>query len=280
MNILGIDFEDWFHPQIIQKYVNSKKQTPRIVEGLDKILELLLTTNTFATFFIVGELIKYKPDIIDKILGAGHEIGFHTMHHTRLDSPAYKEIFDAEIKQFAELTGGKSKGFRAPMFSLNRNSSWAIDMLADNKYVYDSSIMPVNTTLYGISGAQRTPYKISSSQIQRNDPNGKLIEFPLLTTRFFGKVIPAAGGFYLRFLPSSTTKNAIKNYEKGSMPAVFYIHSWELTPQLMPKIRMSFTDSFITYHNIGKAFVKMESVLKSFSFTSFERYISKFGSNL
>ena len=273
MNLLGIDFEDWYHPQIIQKYLDDKKKIPRVIDGLDKIIDLLRVNDTFATFFMVGELIEFRPEIIDKIINSGHEIAFHTMHHTRLDAPNFKSNFDSELKQFKKLTEGKSKGFRAPTFSLNYDSSWAIDTLIQNGYTYDSSIMPTKTGMYGIDGADKIPYKISSSCINKNDPDGKLVEFPLLVTKFFGKTIPASGGFYLRFLPLNVIKNAIEDYEKKSIPATFYIHSWELTPEFMPKISMSFKDKFITYHNVEKTFSKMENLLKKFQFTSFNRFM-------
>lgn len=274
MNLLGIDFEDWYHPQIIQKYLDDKKKIPRVVEGLDKIIELLRVNDTFATFFMVGELIQFKPEIIDKIIDSGHEIGFHTMNHTRLDAPNFKDNFDSELKQFKELTDGKSKGFRAPTFSLNYDTSWAIDTLIQNGYTYDSSIMPTKVGMYGINGADKKPYKISSNCIDKNDPDGQLLEFPLLVTKFFGKTIPTAGGFYLRFLPLNIIKKSIENYQKNSMPASFYIHSWELTPEFMPKIPMSFKDKFITYHNVEKTFSKMENLLKKFQFTSFSRFMN------
>jgi len=273
MKLLGIDFEDWYHPQIIQKYLDDKKKIPRVIDGLDKIIDLLRVNDTFATFFMVGELIEFRPEIIDKIINSGHEIAFHTMHHTRLDAPNFRSNFDSELKQFNKLTEGKSKGFRAPTFSLNYDSSWAIDTLIQNGYTYDSSIMPTKTGMYGIDGADKIPYKISSSCINKNDPDGKLVEFPLLVTKFFGKTIPASGGFYLRFLPLNIIKNAIEDYEKKSIPATFYIHSWELTPEFMPKISMSFKDKFITYHNVEKTFSKMENLLKKFQFTSFNRFM-------
>ena len=273
MKLLGIDFEDWYHPQIIQKYLDDKKKIPRVIDGLDKIIDLLRVNDTFATFFMVGELIEFRPEIIDKIINSGHEIAFHTMHHTRLDAPNFRSNFDSELKQFKKLTEGKSKGFRAPTFSLNYDSSWAIDTLIQNGYTYDSSIMPTKTGMYGIDGADKIPYKISSSCINKNDPDGKLVEFPLLVTKFFGKTIPASGGFYLRFLPLNIIKNAIEDYEKKSIPATFYIHSWELTPEFMPKISMSFKDKFITYHNVEKTFSKMENLLKKFQFTSFNRFM-------
>lgn len=128
--------------------------------------------------------------------------------------------------------------------------------------------------MYGIPNAETKQYRISSSSIERNVPNGKMIEFPLLVTRFLGKKIPA-GGFYLRTLPMKIIKKAIKSYEKNDIPACFYVHSWELTPEFMPKISLSMKDGFITYHNIEKTFSRVEAIIKEFKFTSFHRYINK-----
>jgi len=274
MNLLGIDFEDWYHPELIQRFLTNEKCEPKVINGFEKILELLRKTDTSATFFVVGELLEFKPEIVDKIIQNGHEIGFHTMHHTRLDSPGFKENFDMEIKTFSELTNGHSKGFRAPTFSLNEKSSWAVDMLADNGYLYDSSIMPAKSSMYGHPNAEKTPYKISSSSIEQNDPDGKIMEFPLLITKFLGKKIPAAGGFYLRFLPMKIIKNAIRNYEKKEIPSTFYIHSWELTPEYMPDLPLSKKDHFITYHNIKNTLSRMEDILHNFEFTSFQNYLN------
>ncbi len=275
MNLLGIDFEDWYHPELITKHQKQKSHEPLIINGIDTILDWLRKNETYATFFVVGELLKFKPDLLDKILEGGHEIGFHTMHHTRLDESNYKENFSDELKEFSKLTNKKSKGFRAPSFSLSKSTSWAIDVLESHGYVYDSSVVPVKTRLYGIKNAQTTPYMISSSNLENNDPLGKLIEFPLLSTNFFGKQIPAGGGFYLRFLPLSIIQSAIKSINQISNPATFYIHSWELVPELMPKIPLPLIDNFITYHNIKKSPEKMTKIIKEFKFTSFERYISK-----
>lgn len=275
MNILGIDFEDWFHPQLVQKYIIGKRREPLIIKGLDKILEFLRINDTYATFFVVGELLEYDSSILDKIIDHGHEIGFHTMYHTRLDEYGFKEKFHDEIIRFAELTNNKSKGFRAPTFSLNDCSSWAIDVLEKHGYMYDSSIMPVKTTMYGFSNSETKPYRISSSSLKKHDKNGKLIEFPLSVGRIFGKSVPTSGGFYVRFLPLRTIKKSIREYEKTEIPATFYIHSWELAPEFMPRISMSIKDGFITYHNIKKTIFRMEELLKEFKFTSFNRYIEK-----
>jgi len=273
MNILGIDFEDWFHPELIQKAEFKVEKIPKVIQGIEKILELLRKKETKATFFVVGELLQYKPELLDLILGNDHEIGFHTMKHNRMDTLFSKEKFNDEIKEFKKLTNGKSKGFRAPSFSLNSNSSWIIDELEKNEYVYDSSVVPAKTSLYGIPNAETKPYKITSQCLENNSIDGKILEFPLLVTKFLGKKLPAAGGFYLRTLPLRVIENAIKSYEKKEIPGVFYIHSWELTPEFMPKIRLPKKDHFITFHNINKAYPKMENLLEKFQFTSFSNFI-------
>ena len=275
MNIIGIDFEDWYHPELVKRNIKDEKHEPSVLNGIDKILDLLRKHDTFATFFVVGELLEFQPEIFDKIIDNGHEIGFHTMYHERLDSLGFEEKFSNEVKKFAELTKHKSQGFRAPTFSLNQSSSWAIDVLVENNYIYDSSIIPAKSNMYGSPNAEHSPYRISSKCIEKNDSSGKLIEFPLLTTKFLGKKIPAAGGFYLRSLPTRVIKNAIKNYEKERMPATFYIHSWELTPEFMPRLNLPLKDKFVTYHNLGKAYSRMSELLKHFEFTSFSRYIEE-----
>tara|TARA_B100000029_G_scaffold182591_1_gene180196 strand:+ start:522 stop:1349 length:828 start_codon:yes stop_codon:yes gene_type:complete len=271
-NLLGIDFEDWFHPELIKKYLKEEKFEPKVVNGIGKILELLRKNDTNATFFVVGELLEFKPEILDDILEDGHEIAFHTMHHTRLNDFNSKNQFLEELKEFSKLTNNKSKGFRAPTFSLDFTTSWAIDALVENNYIYDSSIVPAKSSMYGHPNAQEDPYIISSSSIENQDDSGKLIEYPLLVTKFLGKKIPAGGGFYLRTLPMRIIKNAIKEYEKKEIPATFYIHSWELTPEFMPRIKLSKKDNFITYHNIEKAYEKMEEIIREFRFTSFSDY--------
>ncbi len=275
MNLLGIDFEDWYHPQLVQPYVSKDKKIPVMFKGLEKILKLLKENNAKATFFVVGELLESNPEINDKILDGGHEIGFHTMKHTRLDTPNFRSLFTQELEKFEKLTSIKPIGFRAPTFSLNKKSSWVINELINFGYKYDSSIVPAKTTMYGMPSAEKTPYKISRSSLDKNDPDGVLTEFPLLITKFLGKTIPVAGGFYLRTLPLRIIKNAIKSYEENKIPASFYIHSWELTPEHIPKIKLPIKNQFITFHKIEKAFSKMEQLLKEFEFNTFSSHLKK-----
>ena len=273
MNILGIDFEEWYHPELIKNHVTNEQKIPKIFKGIDIILDLLNKHNISATFFVVGEILQHDPELIDKIISNDHEIAFHTMHHDRIDSPNFLNKFDDELKEFQKLTNNKSKGFRAPTFSLNEKSSFIIKMLEKYNYIYDSSIMPAKTSMYGNPNADKKPYKITSENLESNSENGKLWEFPLMVTKLLGKQIPAAGGFYLRTLPLYIIKNAIKNYENEHMPACFYVHSWELTPELMPRIALSTKNNFITYHNIEKTLPKLDKLLSNFNFTSFEKYI-------
>jgi polysaccharide deacetylase family protein (PEP-CTERM system associated) len=273
MNILGIDFEEWYHPELIKEHVKNDQKIPKVFKGIDTILDLLNKHNISATFFVVGEILQHTPELIDKIISNDHEIAFHTMHHDRIDSLNFINKFDNELKEFQKLTNGKSKGFRAPTFSLNEKSSFIIKMLEKYNYIYDSSIMPAKTSMYGNPNADKKPYKITSENLENNSENGKLWEFPLMVTKLLGKQIPAAGGFYLRTLPLHMIKNAIKNYEKEHMPACFYVHSWELTPELMPRISLSQKNNFITYHNIEKTLPKLDQLLSNFNFTSFQKYI-------
>ena len=273
MNILGIDFEEWFHPELIKNNIKNDQKIPKVFKGIDTILDLLNKHNISATFFVVGEILQHYPELLDKIISNDHEIAFHTMHHDRVDSLNFSDNFDNELKEFEKLTNRKSKGFRAPTFSLNKKSSFLIEMLEKHNYIYDSSIMPAKTSMYGNPKAEKKPYKITSENLETNSKNGKLWEFPLMVTKLLGKQIPAAGGFYLRTLPLYVIKNAIKNYQNENMPAYFYVHSWELTPELMPRIPLSKKNNFITYHNIEKTLPKLDQLLLNFNFTSFEKYI-------
>ena len=109
MNLLGIDFEDWYHPELVKKYVKDEKHEPRMFKGIDKILDILRKNDTLATFFVVGELLETNPEIFDKIVENEHEIAFHTMYHTRIDSPDFKQSFHKEIAKFS-LNGNSILG--------------------------------------------------------------------------------------------------------------------------------------------------------------------------
>ena len=275
MNILGIDFEEWFHPELVKPFVKNTNKEMKVSRGIGKILDWLNENKTYATFFVVGEILEEIPELIDQIKENGHEIGFHTMTHKKLHEIKTKEKFEMELEKFRNIAGKDVKGFRAPTFSLDASTSWAIDCLKEFGYSYDSSIVPVKTKMYGLSKAEKYPYKISSSSLEKHDSKSEIWEFPLMKTKILGKNIPVGGGFYLRTLPTKIVQNSINQYNKKNKPAIMYIHSWELTPEHMPKIDLPIKEKFITYHNIHKALPKMDELIKKFEFTSFERYISR-----
>ena len=275
MNILGIDFEEWFHPELVKPFVKNTNKEMKVSRGIRKILDWLNENKTYATFFVVGEILEEIPELIDQIKENGHEIGFHTMTHKKLHEIKTKEKFEMELEKFRNIVGKDVKGFRAPTFSLDASTSWAIDCLKEFGYSYDSSIVPVKTKMYGLSKAEKYPYKISSSSLEKHDSKSEIWEFPLMKTKILGKNIPVGGGFYLRTLPTKIVQNSINQYNKKNKPAIMYIHSWELTPEHMPKIDLPIKEKFITYHNIDKALPKMDELIKKFEFTSFERYISR-----
>ena len=198
-------------------------------------------------------------------------LGYH-IEYSNLNELT-KEKFLDELNSFEKLSNKKSRGFRAPTFSINNETSWVIDALNQKNYVYDSSVVPVKTQLYGFNNAQKTPYKISTSSLTENDPNGKLFEFPLMVGTFFGKTMPISGGFYLRFLPLKTSLKSIMNYEKQKIPATIYVHSWELTPEFMPKIKLPFKENFVTFHNIKNTYSRLEKILQQHNFSSFNNYL-------
>jgi len=271
-NILTIDLEEWHHPEYVKGKISRVKQE-RINESSKTTLRLLKQCKVNATFFVVGEIAEKHPELIEKISEAGHEIAFHGYHHEPLWRINAK-IFHSEIEKFNSVIHEKCRGFRAPSFSLNNKTKWALTVLEDAGFLYDSSIFPSRTPLYGVSGAPIRPYKPSSEDVTKEDPDAKLWEFPLLVYSPMGLKIPMAGGFYLRFFPTYTLKKAIKKMNKRGFPAVLYVHNWELDAQT-PKLKLGPYASFVTYHNVQETERKLKQIIGSFKFSSFKDYINK-----
>lgn len=272
-NILCVDVEDWYHPEYVKKYL-SGNPTPRIVHSVDITLDFLRQFNVKATFFIVGEIAEANPNIVKKIVQNNHEIAFHGYDHTPLWQLNPKE-FTFQLEKYVSLikkiTGKRCIGFRAPSYSLDNRSKWAIPALEAGGFVYDSSIFPIKTPLYGVSSAPITPYYPSATNITQNNPDKSLLEFPALTYSLAGFKIPASGGFYLRSLPLFILKRAIRKMNTQGVPAVFTFHTWELDSGT-PRLSLGLSKSFITYHNIPVT-KKLGRLISSFSFTNFETYL-------
>jgi len=274
LNLLTVDFEEWYHPEYVKDKCpqNKKENSP---QDLRKTLDLLEKCKTEATFFVVGEIARRHPELIEQIRDSGHEIAFHGYDH----EPLWKknaEAFRSEIKLFDSVAKENCMGFRAPSFSLSNKTSWALKVLEDIGYKYDSSIFPAKTFLYGVQGAPLKPYKPSYSDLTREDSDGKIWEFPLLVYPISGFRLPVAGGFYMRFFSAKLILRAIKKTNKNGNPAVLYCHTWELNPEI-PKLKLGPYRSFVTYYNLEKTSARFDQVLSEFRFTSIRNYMEKTG---
>jgi len=274
LNILTIDLEEWYHPEYVRDKAASNRED-NSSQDLLKTFELLDKHNTQATFFVVGEIAKKHPDLIKQIGEKGHEVAFHSYNHEPLSSKT-TEALQLEINEFQTVTGKSCAGFRAPSFSLNNETKWALDVLEKNQFEYDSSIFPANTPLYGIGNAPTRPYKPSHNDICVEDNETKLWEFPLHVSSHVLFRLPMAGGFYLRFFPRSLIVRSIKKANKEEHPAVMFVHTWELNPET-PKLKLGLYRSFVTYHNLRKTETRLDQMLSKFEFTSVKAYMKEKG---
>ncbi|XHH08714.1 MAG: polysaccharide deacetylase family protein [Candidatus Bathyarchaeia archaeon] len=269
-NILTIDVEEIFHAELVRNSINLKKDF-RTPQNIPIVLDLLSAYNAKATFFIVGEIAQLYPQIVKEIENYGHEVAFHSWSHLPLQRQN-RNSFKEEIFKFKEICP-KCVGFRAPSFSLNKSTSWALDVLLENNFQYDSSIFPAYTPMYGSSKALMRPYTPSSTDISKETPGFGLREFPLAVYSFLGLRVPIAGGFWLRFWSNHLIKKGIKKLNAAGMPAVLFLHNWELDPET-PKIRLPLLKNFVTYHHFSKTKEKLVSLMTDNALTSVKDYIN------
>ena len=281
--LLSIDTEDFFHAEYVKRRVTDRCH--RAVSLVPEVLKFLDNKGVKATFFVVGEVFEKYPQFLEQIEEKGHEIAFHGYTHTCLEKLTPKSLQE-EIDKFNSIlrltSVEKPLGFRAPSLSLNNNTKWALKVLQKNGFVYDSSICPTKTILYGVSKAPIRPYKVSFEDVSKEDKNGKMWEFPVLIYQLplINFRIPMTGGFYLRFFPIELMKKAIKKINAKGYPGLIYTHTWEICSDHVlshhsPKINLGFFKSFVTYYNIKKSRKKLENLLSSFKFTSIKNYIEK-----
>jgi polysaccharide deacetylase family protein (PEP-CTERM system associated) len=215
-NILTIDVEDWYMDTDISMWDSYED---RIIQSMQKILEILNETNTKATFFVVGYVAEHFPELIEDIKDRGHEIATHGYSHTSIKKQTASEFEEDLLKSIRileDITKDKISGHRACEFSIDEETSWAIDILKKNGLKYDSSVFPVKTYLYGVPDAPLYPYHISSSNLKEEDPEVDFLELPFSFYKLpvVHKNIPVAGGFYLRFFPYLFIKHALKKINK------------------------------------------------------------------
>jgi polysaccharide deacetylase family protein (PEP-CTERM system associated) len=217
---LSVDIEDYY--QIIYKnyFAETIPPTPEVERNTNRILDELNRHSTKATFFILGNVAQQFPSLIKRIAQEGHELAVHGYEHKYISNISPDE-FRVELKKaksiIEDTVSCSVLGHRAPAFSITEESYWALDVLREEGFLYDSSIYPIKGRRYGIKDTPKTIYRW---------PNG-LYEIPLSCIELFGKVIPVAGGGYIRHFPFMWTEYAIKRLEKLQQPAVVYMHPYE-----------------------------------------------------
>ncbi len=283
-NYLTIDVEDFFQVSAFESLVSKESwdsYPSRVTKNTRKILSILEEHNIKATFFILGWTANKHPEIVKEIAQQGHEIGCHSYYH-RLVYNLTPEEFREDTKKakdtLEQISGNKVNGYRAPSYSITQKSLWAIQILNDLGFSYDSSIFPIHHDRYGIPGAPRYPFVWKTSQDQpeignayNNEENidnlHSLIEYPISTALFFGKNLPVSGGGYFRLFPYWFTKMALKKInEKEKKRFIFYLHPWEFDPDQPRFKEASLFSKFRHYNNLDKTKVRFERLIKDFSF--------------
>jgi polysaccharide deacetylase family protein (PEP-CTERM system associated) len=255
-NTFTIDAEDWF-----QVFYGAKMIAPdhwasmdqKIDLMVDCTLELLESRNRVATFFVVGWIAEKNPNLIRRIVRAGHEIASHGYWHREVFRQTPAE-FSEDIKRaktcLEDASGQEIRGFRAPGYSIGRHEEWALDLLLDAGYKYDSSM------LHAVEPCRRLE-------------NG-LYEVAPNSLNFFGKRLPSNGGFFFRIMPYYMYKQYVRFLNFRNVPLVFYTHTWEIFYEY-PRIEMSGKKTFIQYANLAKVKNKLDHLLQDFDFTSIEK---------
>lgn len=266
LNGLSIDVEDWFHPELVRERAGDAAVS-RVETATGAILDLLARYQVKATFFIVGEVARDHPELVRRIVAGGHEVACHGFSHRPLWELT-PESLAGELAAWAEvvtpITGRPALGFRAPTFSLEQKTAWAIPVLRRAGYRYDSSIFPVRNYLYGVKGAPAAPYHLSESDITRPADDG-LWEFPMTVWSVGPVRLPVAGGFYLRLLPLPFLVVALRQVSRHR-PFALYIHPWE-TDAGTPRLPLPALDRWVTYYRLGEPTRrKLEALLQRFPF--------------
>ena len=266
---MSVDLEDFFCDLPFDTW---SKYESRVLKNTNKILHLFEKYEIKATFFTLGYIAEHFPDLIKEIDSKGHEIASHSYSHLDIRKTTEEE-FENDIKKsidiLEKIIGKKILGFRAPYFSIDQKSFWAMKILT-KYFKYDSSIFPVKTPLYGIRNAPRNIYKPNITNPIIEDSKSNLIEIPMATDRIpiIGN-IPIAGGFHLRFLPYFYIKHGLKKINKNKNSFIFYIHPKDLDPQ-MPKIK---NYGWHYYYNLNGATRKFKKILADFEFTTVRDFL-------
>lgn len=267
-NALTIDVEDYFQVAAFFPYISYEdwKSYPSRVEiNTQRLLALFAERDIRATFFVLGWIAEAYPDLIRCIAAAGHEIASHGFSHQliyRQDRDTFRQETLRAKGYLEDLLGEPIAGYRASTYSITPRSAWALDILAEAGFLYDSSLFPVRHPQYGFPDAPRFPYRL-------NTATGPLVEFPPSTVRLLGQNLPVAGGGYFRQFPYLYTRTGLRRInEHEGQPFIFYLHPWEIDPD-QPRIAgISRLTRIRHYANLHKTEGRLRQLFKDFAFTT------------
>jgi polysaccharide deacetylase family protein (PEP-CTERM system associated) len=272
---LSVDVEDYYHVEAFADKITPQMWPDlpsRVGDNTRRVLELLDRAGAKATFFVLGWVAERRPEIVGEILNAGHELGCHSYWHrriSRLTPDEFREDTRRALAAIEDAGGQAVPGYRAPTFSIVPQSLWALEILAEQGFVYDSSVFPVRHDLYGMPQAPRFPFLW-------NCANGlSVCEIPLPTVRMLGLNFPVAGGGYLRILPMRYTKWALRRIRRREhQPAVVYFHPWEIDPE-QPRLRGRWKSVVRHYFNLKEMEPRLAALLSQRRFVPLGEYLRR-----
>ncbi len=261
-----VDVEEYFQVSAFEQHISREQwhgYESRLEFSMDVLLGALRKHGASGTFFVLGWIAERHPDIVRRIAQEGHEVASHGWDHRKVTDQTQEQFRDSVRRTkeaLEEVSGSPVTGFRAPSYSIVRGLEWALDILLEEGYRYDSSLFPVTRNGYGYRGGKRPPH-----WIKRN--GGRLLEIPPATLRWGGLNLPAAGGAYFRLFPYALVRAAILQADRSEIPATFYIHPWELDAD-QPRVNVPTLARLRHYTGIGRTRERLERLLGEFRFTS------------
>jgi polysaccharide deacetylase family protein (PEP-CTERM system associated) len=265
LNAMSVDVEEYFHASALTKVAPSSQWDAlpsRVDPATRRLLDLFASRQVQATFFILGWVAERHPALVRAIAAAGHEIASHGYGHEivySLSEAAFREDVRRSRQILEDLTGQPVVGYRAPSFSITRQSLWALDVLLEEGYRYDASIFPVRHDRYGIPDAPRHAYTIALE-------SGSLVEVPPSTVRLAGQNLAVAGGGYFRLLPYGWTRSGLARLNRREQrPAIFYLHPWEIDTE-QPRLPVGTATRLRHYGNLGRTLGRLGRLLGEFRF--------------
>lgn len=271
MHCLTFDIEEHFQVSRFDSPIRRRHWgsfESRVARNTCKVLELLARHQTKATFFVLAWVAERHPGLIKQIAECGHEIASHGYGH-ELVTAQTPELFRADIKKakqiLEDLTGSPIQGYRAPGFTITRETLWALPILAEEGHTYDSSVVPIRHDHCGLPGADPWHHL-------RQTASGPIWEVPPSTVNLGAVRLPIAGGSYFRLLPFPVLCQLFKRIERQGRPLVMYFHPWELDPQ-QPRMEGPFLSQLFHYLNLEKMESRLSTLLSTFHFAPIAKQI-------